>query len=276
MIYKKMNLQLFADYGIDFFKNAFNEEYSVDEVEETGNNIDVQGASEGVGATESDSNDEVDQMVDEVDETPTEPTTQPPVQPQLTQEELIEAFRKAQEPVVDEKTQQAIELMEFLEQNPQLIEAMRTVDASAHQTLNNFIPDEVSKKLQELEEFKIEQEYQAIVRDMKTKYPDFDEEKVLETVEKYGLNDLEIGYKIYKSENAPTFDVEAERKKLREEMKAEIMRELKNDISNTSSIIGQGDVPPAKQEVVLSQQERRVAENLGMSVEEYAKWRDNI
>lgn len=274
LINNSFDLQMFAEsFGMDFFQQAFEEESvaennSDDENTELGYNDSVEGISEASSAILSDGSSDTEQISDTNEETPISPSEA------LTQDDIIEAIKQAQTPIVDERTQQAIELMEFLEQNPQIIDAMRTVDTSAHQTLNNYVPDEITQKLQELESFKIEQEYQSLIRDMKSKYSDFDEEKVLEIVEKHDISDLDVAYKLYKSENHSTFDVNAERIKLRAELKAELMQELKNDMSSTSSIIGSGDVPPAKQEVVLSQQERRVAENLGISMNEYAEWRD--
>lgn len=277
MLHKKIDLQLFGDYGTsDFFENAFAEFYNEPE---TSYNDSMEGTSEGVGATESDSTETPDDLPTEQEETPVEveetPTDNSESNPQLSKEELIEALRASQEPVVDEKTQQALELMEYLEQHPELIQSMRAVDAEAYQTLNTFVPDEITQKLQEFEEFMVEQQYQAVVREMTSKYPDYDADKVLEFAEEHGLTDLEIAYQTHKAMNAPKFDVEAERAKLREELKAELLKELQNDVSSTSSIVGQGaDVPPTQTEIYISSAERKVAENMGMSIEDYTKWRD--
>ena len=273
----KMNLQLFAyeDYGTsDFFTQTFNEMYTP---VENDNNTSTEGATEVIDAPVSDSIETPEEIPNEVIETPSTPPEEviPTVTPQLTKEELIEAMRASQEPVVNEETQQALELMAYLKENPHLISAMREVNPGAHQQLNNYVPDEQTKKMQQFEEFMIEQQYQKVIDVMKTKYADFDEEKVVGFAEQHEISDLDIAYKALKAEVTPSFDVVAERNKLREELKAELLAELKQDASSTSSIVGTGgSVPPVQTEVIISKQEKKVAKAMNMTTEDYAKWRD--
>ncbi|HSQ90151.1 hypothetical protein [Romboutsia sp.] len=278
----KMNLQLFGhvDYGTsDFFTQAFSEMYTEgDNV----NNTDTEVPSEPLGATESNPSNQVDEIPDEdiqstpdVEETPSDDTANQEVS-HLTREEMLEAIKATQqEPVLDEETQQALELMSYLKENPHLIQAMREINPDAHQTLNNYVPDEMTKKIQQFEEFMIEQQYQAVVKDMQTKYPDYDADKVLEFAEKHEINDLEVAYKALRADDKPSIDVETERAKIREEIRAEILKELKETETNTSSIVGTGGtVPQVQNSDVLSHQEKKVAMAMGMSPTEYAKWRD--
>lgn len=279
MISKKINLQLFSytDYGTsDFFNQAFqeaNEETSNNS--ESGYNIDTDTSSEGVEATESGSSEEVDEIPTDTIETQPE-VVQADTSNTLTREEMLEAIRATQEkPELDEETKQAIELMNYLKENPQLVEAMRGIDPQAHQDLTSYVPDEMRTKIQQFEEFMIEQQYQQVVNDMKSKYEDYDAEKVLEYAEAHELTDLEIAYKALKAETAPKLDIEAEKARLREELKKELMEELKQTVSDTSTIVtSNGSVPPVQKESVLSHQEQKVAEAMGLSKEEYAKWRD--
>lgn len=277
-----MNLQLFAykDYGTsNFFEEAFASAYTSDDNDDN-SNTDV--PSDPIEAPVSDDIDEVDEIPGDDDETPDDVpqdvTDDVPdvATPQLTKEELIEAFKTSQTPVYDEETQQAIELMNYLKENPQLIGALRDTDPTAYQEMNNFVPDEMTRKMQEFEEFMVEQQYQKVVQTMKTKYSDYDEEKVLEFAEQHDIADLEVAYKALSADSKPKFDLEAERTKLREQIKAEVMKEMRENASNTSTIVGSGgDVPPVQDEVVITQQEKRVAQMLGMSVDEYTKYRDN-
>ena len=278
----KMNLQLFAykDYGTsNFFEEAFASAYTSDDNDDN-SNTDV--PSDTTEAPVSDDTDEVDEIPDGDDETP-EDVPQDVVEdvpnvstPQLTKEELIEAMKASQTPVYNEETQQAIELMNYLKENPHLVGALRDTDPTAYQEMNNFVPDEMTKKMQEFEEFMVEQQYQKVVSVMKSKYSDYDEDKVLEFAEEHDIADLEVAYKALSADSKPKFDVEAERTKLREQIKAELMKEMRENASSTSTIVGSGgDVPPVQDEVVITQQEKRVAQMLGMSVDEYTKYRDN-
>ena len=54
---------------------------------------------------------------------------------------------------IDEKTQSALDLYKYLEENPHLVQAMRDVDVEGFKKLNNFVPDELTKKIKELEEY---------------------------------------------------------------------------------------------------------------------------
>lgn len=267
----KMNLQLFNDS--EFFKNAFDEVYNI---EDNGNNIDIpENAPE---TPVSDNNEETIETSNEVEETVTEPSDEVKSDT-LTREELLEALKSMnnpQEVEIDEETQQALELMNYLKANPNIIQAMSEVDPQAHQTLNSYVPNELSKKLEEIENFMVEQKYQSYVSEMKNKYEDYDADKVLEFAEKHDITNLEVAYKALKAESTPSFDEKAYRAKLEKEIREQIMKEQNQIANDTQTIIGtQGDVPQVKKEVSLTLAEKRVAQGLGMSFEEYASVRDN-
>lgn len=264
----RFDLQLFNDS--DFFKQAFEEAYKEEEKVDNIVESDLKGS-------ENPSDDKDDVIVDKVEETP--PVVEEKVEaPPITQEDLIKAIQEAtnqEKPQMDPETEQALELMAYLKENPHLVQAMREVDIEGHQELNSFVPDEVTKKIQELEEFMLEQQYQKLITEITTKYPDFDEEKVINYAQEHGLDDLEVAYKALKSDTIQGMDLEAERAKIREEERAKILSELRKDATNTSTIVDSNGTSPIMQtETVISQQEKNVAFNLGMSSEEYIKWRD--
>ena len=70
-----------------------------------------------------------------------------------------------------------------------------------YKNLNNFVPDELTKKVKEMEDFIEEQRYEKYVNGLKNKYSDFDEDKVLEYAEKHDVLNLEVAYKAMKAEN---------------------------------------------------------------------------
>lgn len=261
----KMNLQMFSmNDDRDFFTSAFNEAYSITD--------NTEAPSEPIEEPVSVSN-------EEVEETPVEDVKEP-YNP--NDEELRrlyeERFGKEEEetqeeasPVYDEETQSALELYRYLEQNPHLVQAMRNVDVEGYKELNNFVPDELTKKVKEMEEFIEEQRYNQYVSGLKNKYSDFDEDKVLEYAEKHDVLNLEVAYKAMKADSIKEPNVE----ELRKQIKEELLNELKQNSLETQSIVGGVSQKPINQDesVRLSSREERIAKAMGMTPSEYNKWR---
>lgn len=260
----KMNLQMFSmNDDRDFFTSAFNEAYSITD--------NTEAPSEPIEEPVSDS-------VEEVEETPVE-TIPEPYNP--NDEELRrlyeERFGKEEEtqeevsPVYDEETQSALELYKYLEQNPHLVQAMRDVDVEGYKNLNNFVPDELTKRVKEMEEFIEEQRYNSYVSELKNKYSDFDEDKVLEYAEKHDVLNLEVAYKAMKADSIKEPNIE----ELRKQIKEELLNELKQNSLETQSIVGGVSQKPINQDesVRLSSREERIAKAMGMTPSEYNKWR---
>lgn len=265
-----MDLKFFGENGKDFFTNAYNEAYNIVE----GETDVVDSPSDAVEEPESVSNVEEVETPVEQEETPYKPSKE---EIKAMYEEYYGKPQEVQntpEPQIDEETKSALELYKYLEENPHLVQAMREVDGQGYEKLNSYVPDEVTKRLQELEDFVQEQQYNAMINNLKSKYNDFDEDKVLEYAEKHEVYDLEVAYKAMKSENVETPNMEELRKQLREEIKKELEEELKQNSLNTQSIIGGIEQKPSNHtEVNLSAKERRIARAMGVSDEEYAKWR---
>lgn len=261
----KMNLQMFSmEDDRDFFTSAFNEAYSITDNTET--------PSEPVEEPVSDSVDEVEETPVEKEETPYNPNDEE--LRRLYEERFGKEEEETQEeasPVYDEETQSALELYRYLEQNPHLVQAMRNVDVEGYKELNNFVPDELTKKVKEMEEFIEEQRYNQYVSGLKNKYSDFDEDKVLEYAEKHDVLNLEVAYKAMKADSIKEPNVE----ELRKQIKEELLNELKQNSLETQSIVGGISQKPIKQDdtVNLSNRELRIAKAMGLSPSEYAKWR---
>lgn len=265
MVAKKMNLKFFGDFGKDFFTNAFNEAYNIGEEQSEG----VETPSDAPEGTESVPNDQVEEIPAKEEETPVKPSKEEIKA--LYEEYYGKPQETHQEPEVDENTQSALELYKYLEENPHLIQAMREVDAKGYEQLNTYVPDELTKKMREFDEYIQEQKYNAYVNELKDKYDDFDEDKVLEYAEAHEVYDLEIAYKAMKADNVKEPDMEALKKQIREEL----LNELKQNSLSTQSIIGQGAQAPinTSEEVSLSAREQRIAKAMNMTPSEYAKWR---
>ena len=252
----KINLKFFFDSEKDFFTNAFNDTYNIG-VEEDNPNT----PQEPVESPETGSEGEQVQ----------EPAKEEETSPEFTKEQIKEMYEKyygkpeetpqkdeePQEPQYDEETQNALELYQYLMNNPELVEAMRGVDVSKHEELQQYVPDEIHQKLNALEDYVQEQKYKKYISDLKNKFDDFDEDKVLEYAEKHEV-----------------YDLEELKKQMREEMKKELLEEIKQNNEGTNSIIGGGSVAPdSSDEVKLTAKEERIAKAMGMTPAEYNKWR---
>lgn len=259
----KMNLQMFSmSDDKDFFTSAFNEAYEIT------NTVDEPEApSEVIEEPQTAPSVEEVQIPDEVEKTPYNPND----------EELKalyeQRFGKIEEDTqeVDEKTQSALDLYKYLEENPHLVQAMRNVDVEGYKNLNNYVPDELTKRVKEMEEYIEEQRYNNYVSGLKAKYSDFDEDKVLEYASEHDVLDLEVAYKALKSDSIKEPNIE----ELRAQIKEELLNELKQNSLETQSIVGGLSQKPIKQDesVRLTSREERIAKAMGISPSEYVKWR---
>ena len=261
-IFFKMDLKMFGNEK-DFFTNAFEEAYNIGEE-----------VSEPSDTSESVQNEVNDQIPNEPIQDAPEPNVEPTKE--LSKEEIKELYTKhfgeeIKEPEYDEETKSAIELYKYLEQNSHLVQAMRDLDAKGYQELNKYIPDEITKELNELKDFKAELEYKEYIKDLKSKYSDFDEDEVLKYAEEVDVLNLEVAYKAMKSEKVkePNLD------ELREQIKKELLDELKQNSINTQSLVGGINQKPINNSdnVKLSGREERIARAMGLTPSEYAKWR---
>lgn len=160
----------------------------------------------------------------------------------------------------------AKQYFDALQANPE--EAQRFAEA-------NNLPFMSPKDL-EYEQMKEQYEMMLVKQEielMKTKYTDFDEEAVVKVASEKNFDNLEDAYLFNKAKQGIAQPVNID------DIKEQIRQELLNDIQsnqNTNSLIGkQGAQRPIVDDTpTLTQAEVRVAQGLGMSPKEYAKWRD--
>ena len=125
----------------------------------------------------------------------------------------------------------------------------------------------VEQRLMELEQRLADRELEDTLTKLKTKYADFDEQKVLRTAYDKGITDLEMVYKSMREETP--VDVEA----LKRQLRAEIMAELDTNKTETNTLIQTGNVPVQASQVQLTQSELALAEAFGLTPEEYNEYR---
>lgn len=177
------------------------------------------------------------------------------------------------------ENQEAVELYEYLKQNPVVAEKMleaESLSPADKQRLSQLDPraNETAKMQRELNDLKLQREIDTL----SSKYSDFDVVRVLETAYEKQLPNLEDAYKLVRAESVITppsvesapVDLEAERARIR----SELLQELKAESESTKSIIKSGGNPPPTEtaEITLTPEQDRVRQKQGLSIEEYKKW----
>lgn len=165
-----------------------------------------------------------------------------------------------------EELKEAETLYTYLRQNPHLIEAMKNAEQNPNSVVFNNSPSIERDMIKQIAYNQKAMETDFKLTNLHQKYGDFDESKLFEIASEMNTDNLEFVLKgmMYDSnsnENAV--------KIARERLKAE-MEKNRDVVSTTVTQRGQ------KQEVripQLTEDEKRVAAQFGMSEEEYMKWR---
>jgi hypothetical protein len=170
--------------------------------------------------------------------------------------------KKTQEVAAQRKEhQQALEVYEFLQKNPELLKQM-----SEYKPQEGAKPNlPVDKHIQELDIKLKTIEIEGQLNALKQKDPDMDEIAVLNLANEKSL-DLETAYHIHKGRNFDT----ALKKKL-DEQSAKLTDNIKKNAAVTKTLITPVDKP--QDNFGLSQEEIVFAAKVGMTPEEYAKWK---
>lgn len=162
---------------------------------------------------------------------------------------------------------QALEVYNYLKNNPQLAQAMQQGDYSGIQgtpIANNLNP--FNNKIEGMEMKLAHFELDNNINHLKSKYSDFDEVAVLTEADRLGIADLEFVHNALQGKKLPT---------LKEKLTSDIRKELTNQIRqngiDTSTIIGETDATVKETAHGLTQIELRMAENMRLTPEQYAK-----
>lgn len=181
--------------------------------------------------------------------------------------------RKTQEVSRKRKeVEEAVQLYEHLKQNPEI--AMKIQEVT--NVPRNLDPTQA--KVIELEQRMYDMMLEREIETLQSKYDDFEVMEVIEMASKKQLTNLEDAYhlvKMSKGETSTKPKDTVDLDKLKEEVKRELLKEIEGNV-DTSSIIASGkeDVVKPPNTPTLSQAEIKVATSMGMSPDEYAKWRD--
>lgn len=180
-----------------------------------------------------------------------------------------ESIAQTQTIMIDGKAVSLEELQQIYKQQVEQSQPNEVPGAHTDYTKQHTgYPDNpLEQRLVELEQRLADKELEEKLHTLKEKYPDFDETKVLRTAYEKGITDLEFVYKSTREFQAP--DVDA----IKAQLRAEIMQELSATRAETGTIVSHGSAPLQASTPKLTEQERLMAEEFGLTEEEYINYR---
>lgn len=178
----------------------------------------------------------------------------------LSRQAELEAARKENE--------SALELVNYLKANPHI--AQKLIEEQGEvKPVQNIVKgnDETSKRLDEIERRYFVDSLNSNITNLKNKYNDFNEVDVLKKAQELGTTNLEFVYHGMRGANLDNIIAQKVNEKL-----AQATTDMQKNTQKTRTVIG-GVSTPVDTTNGLTQQELRVAEMMGMTAEEYAKYK---
>ena len=167
-----------------------------------------------------------------------------------------------------EEAQDALELYNYLRENPQLVDALMKMDNGANaQTIQRATPE--NAMMQQIIHTQKAMEIEMKLNDLKSKYGnDIDEVALFQKANQLKTNDLEFVYKALQYDN-----LLAERQQAQQVAASNLQAEIAANKQAVATIVSprQGNV--VKQTPTLSADEKRVAALMGLSEADYLKWK---
>lgn len=153
----------------------------------------------------------------------------------------------------------ALEIYNYLKQNP----TIATQLYNGEQVSDGFLGSKMKpKEYEDLADKIASMEIDNHIRELKSRYTDFDEVAVLNRASELGVADLEF---VYKGMQGETVDRTALEKQIREQ----VMRDIQKNGIATETIISTND-PIANVSSGLTPQQIAIAEKMGLTQQEYA------
>ena len=192
----------------------------------------------------------------------------------LTIEELQTGYMRQQDYIAQreelnalrEQNKQALELVEYLRKNPNLANKLLEEDSVDNNAVNVVNP--LTERIEKLERERYVERMNNQIEMLKMKYKDFNEVDVLNKAVQMNTPDLEFVY--HGMRGAKIDDIIAQQVK---EQLAKAQEDMVKNTQATRTVVGKtSDVEPTTTHN-LTQQEMRVADLMGISYEEYAKYK---
>lgn len=165
-----------------------------------------------------------------------------------------------------EEAKDALELMNYLRQNPHIVDAMKEVEGNVNMGILNK-PTVENQMLMEIAFNQKSMELDMKVNQLKEKYGDVDEVALFDKAKELQTEDLEFVYKALRYDESAN-----DRQKLIEEAKAQLKAELEANKSGVSTVVDITPSGPVALAPTLDEDQKRIARGMGLTEEEYLKW----
>lgn len=242
-------------------------------VAETVEPVDEGNATETIETVES-------EVIETTDESNTPTEFDIPGVGKLTVEEIKEMkqgslrqsdyTRKTQELARQRKElEDAANFFNYIKQNPHLVEALKQAEQNPNSIVHRASPE--AERIDQIAYNLKAMEVDMKLNELKAKYGDVDEVALFTKANELNTDDLEFVYKGLLYESKP-IDVDSIIKQAKEEAKAELKAELEKNREMVATTVDTRQQKPIESVTPLSPEEKRVAEAMGMTEDEYRKW----
>lgn len=167
---------------------------------------------------------------------------------------------------------------ELAKQRKEVEEAIKKFQPTPNQNIQQT-QDSAFQKIAHLEEKLYDLMLEQEINNMRQKYSDFDTDEVISVAYEKKIENLEDAYMLWKARKpvvndltkTETIDIE----KLKADIRKELRSEIEEEYKNTRTTVGTGS---SAQNInsntpELTDSEKRVARNMGMSEKEYYAWK---
>ena len=164
--------------------------------------------------------------------------------------------------------QDAVNVYNYLRANPNLLTSIADGQQIADPNLSNMMSED-KQMLRDLYYNQKTMEIERQVESLRNKYGDVDEVALYNKAKELNTDDLEFVYKSIAYDNASALDPE----ELREQIRQEVLADLNKNKSAVKTVVNTRQANSQTRRTPMSAEEKSVAEGLGISPTEYAKWR---
>ena len=192
---------------------------------------------------------------------------------ELTLEEIKTGYMRQQDYITQreelnklrEESKQALDLVDYLKKNPNL--AQKLMEEPEAKEVSNVV-NPAMERIQALEKQLFVQNLDNQISQLKSKYKDFNEVEVLNKAVQMGVKDLEFVYNGMRGANIEQLIAQQVKEQL-----AQATQKMQKNAQATRTVVGTTTQKQVTTTHNLTQQEMRVADLMGMSYEDYAKYK---
>lgn len=165
-----------------------------------------------------------------------------------------------------EEAKDALELMAYLRQNPHLVEALKNVEDNPNQAIFNKATPE-NEMLMQLAYNQKSLEIDMKLNQLKAQYGDVDEVALFQKATELKTDDFEFVYKALMYDRNTV-----DKQKIIDEAKEQLRNELEANKDGVKTVVGTAPPSPVKTGPSLTEDQKHVANAMGLTEAEYLKW----